>query len=86
MRKPVVVFVIRQLFLFAAIWFHAPDLHTPAADRIEVNILAVRRILWPIVQSRRGRELNFVSSLDRDAVNVELAVALPGVDHELPVW
>jgi hypothetical protein len=47
--KPVIEVVIANLFLRAAVRFHAPDLHRSAADGIEVDIFAVRRIFRPIV-------------------------------------
>ena len=31
MREPIVVFIIGDLFLFASIGFHPPDLHVPDA-------------------------------------------------------
>ena len=75
MGKPVVVRIISQLLLIAAIRSHAPDLHAPTADRTEVDILAVGCIFRPIVQPNGGCELRFLAPINRNTINIIVAVA-----------
>ena len=41
MGEPIVVFVVGQLLLIAAVGLHAPELHFPAAYGIEVDEFSV---------------------------------------------
>ncbi len=52
--KPVVVFVVGDLFLRGAIGMHAPDLHLTGADGIEVDKLAVGRIFGAVIETFGG--------------------------------
>ena len=67
-REPVVELIRRNLFLAASVRPHAPDLHAAGALGVEVNVVAVRRVLGPVVESlgrwsdgfRRRRSIGMV--------------------------
>src|SRR6267378_4933875 len=80
-REPVVEVVVRDLLLPGPVGPHAPDLHPSAAHRVEVDVLAVGRVLRSVVESRHGGEADLVATVDRNLVNIEVAVSLADV-HE----
>src|SRR5207302_8448456 len=85
MRKPVVVIAGCDLFLLTAVGFHPPDLHRAAPFRVEVDVLAVGRVVRAVVQTGRCGELLFVPTLDRDGVDVELAVSFAAKGERLAI-
>src|SRR2546426_8589510 len=76
MRKPIVDFVRGDLFLLAAVCAHPPDLHRAAALGIEVNELAVGRIVRAVVESLGGRETPFFAAGCGNRVDVEITMPL----------
>src|SRR5205823_1072914 len=52
-REPVVEIIVGDLLLSASVWSHPPDLHSSASRRVEVDVLAVGRVLRAVVESRR---------------------------------
>src|SRR6266566_4433969 len=74
--EPVVIVVGENLLLITAVGLHAPDLHVSGALGVEVNVLAVGRILGTIVETHRGGEACFFSARDWNCVDVEFTVAL----------
>ena len=76
-REPVVPLVDSDLFLFAPIGPHAPDLHVPGALRIKVDVFSVRRIFRAVIQPFGGRQPRFFAARNRDGVDIEIVVALP---------
>ncbi len=44
MRKPVVILIKCNLFLFCSIWSHSPYLHCSCPDCIEIDPLSIRAI------------------------------------------
>ena len=48
--------VRRDLFLFAAVGIHSPDLHHAGSFGVEINVLAVRRVVGAVVQAVGGCE------------------------------
>src|SRR5258708_9224931 len=85
MREPVVGIVGEDLRLIAAVSVHTPDLHVAGALGIEIDVLAVRRILGAVVQALGRGQASFFAASDGDAVNIKLAVALPDKRERLPV-
>src|SRR3979409_992555 len=81
-RKPVVVLVVGQLFLVAAIRLHTPDLHHSTPGRVEVDVLAVGRILRTIVHARTSGQLAVLATPSRNTVDVKVPVALASKDEE----
>ena len=80
--------VERHLPLFRAVGVHPPDPHLAGADRVEVDGLAVGRVVGPVVQPRRRREpplLRRFLGIRGDRVDVELAVAARAIGQGLPV-
>ena len=57
-RKPVVEFVVGDLFLCAAVGLHSPDLHFSTSGGVEVNVSPIRGKLRTIVQAGRIGEAN----------------------------
>src|SRR6185436_8231806 len=80
-RKPVVDAVVGDLLLIAPIGSHAPDLHSAGAGRVEVDVFAVGRVLWAVIQSRRCRQARLWPPARACPVNVEVAGALADVDN-----
>ena len=75
MRKPVRVFLVaRHLRLVRAVGVHPPDLHDAGAHRVEPDA-PVGRVVRPIVEARRRGEPALVAALDRNRVDVVLALA-----------
>ena len=70
MWKPVVVVVGGYLLLIATVCVHAPDLHQPCPHRIEVDELAIGRIIGTVVQTNRGCQLRLFAAVSRDGVDV----------------
>src|SRR5205807_3887248 len=62
-----------------------PDLHRAGPFRVEVNELSVGRVIRAVVQTGRCGELLFVATLDRDGVDVELAIAFAAKGERLAV-
>src|SRR5712692_2296458 len=85
MRKPVVVFVRGDLLLAGPIRAHAPNLHRAAALRIEVDELAVGRIIRAVIKSLRGGEPRLFAATRGNGVNVEVAIALRAVSQRFAV-
>src|ERR1041385_9243603 len=50
-REPIVELIGRDLFLLRAVGFHSPDLHTPGAFGIEIEPVAVRRVVRAVIES-----------------------------------
>src|SRR6266568_7438070 len=83
--KPVVVIVGEHLFLIAPVSLHAPNQHMPAALGVEINVLAIGRILGAIVKTFRGRQPSFISACGWNRVDVELVVALANKGEGLAI-
>src|ERR1700678_3130850 len=81
--KPVIELVGGYLLLIAAVGFHPPDLHCAGANRIEINELAVRRVLWAVVQPRGRRQAGLVAAPRGDGIDVEFAAALTAKGQHL---
>ena len=77
--------VERDLLLVAPVRLHPPDLHVARAVGVEVDPLAVRRQLRAVVDAFGRGQPDFLAAIDGDLVEVELAVALPGVEQPLLV-
>src|SRR4029077_15742401 len=75
-REPVVEIIRRDLFLSAAVRLHAPDLHEAGALGVEVNIFAIRRVVWTIVEPLCGSETSLVAAGDWDGVDIEISISL----------
>ena len=75
-RKPVVKFVRGDLFLCASVRPHTPDLHGPGAVGVKVNVLAVGRILGPVVEPLGGSQAGFIATCDRNGVDIEVPIPL----------
>src|SRR5437867_4818266 len=86
MRKPVVVIVVENLLLLAAVSLHAPNLHVPGALRVEINVLTIWRIFRTVVQSFRSCTSSFIASGDGNRVDIKVAVALTNECKSLSVW
>src|SRR4051812_40803607 len=84
-REPVIVFIAGHLFLAAAVWFHAPDLHEAAPVGIEIDVLSIRRVIGAIIQARRSGEAALVTARNGYGVDIEFTVALTAVGHGLSV-
>src|SRR3984885_8754843 len=80
-RCPVVQIVGGDLLGTGAIRMHAPDLHIPAAIGIEVNVLAVRRVIRVVVNFGACGEGRLGSTVRGDGVDVS-AAALDGAGEE----
>src|ERR1700687_5546628 len=76
-REPVVVVVGKDLHLLAAVGLYSPNMHVPGALGIEINVLPIRRIFRPIVESRCCRQSLLLATFHWNCVNVKIAVALP---------
>src|SRR6266568_7932176 len=85
MRKPVVVFVRGDLLLAGPIRAHAPNLHRAAALRIEVDELAIGRIIRAVIESLRGGQPRLFAAIRGNGVNVEVAVAFRAVSQRFAV-
>src|SRR5688500_4324470 len=87
--KPVVVLVEGDLLGMAAVGPHAPDLHRARAHGVEVDVLAVGRVLWAIVERAGRREGRLYLRVDVDgpeiAIVAGLALASTGEDELLAV-
>ena len=79
MRKPIVELVVRYLLLLGAVGAHPPEVHPAGAVGVEVNPLAVGRIIGAVVQAPCRREPRLRAAAGRDAVNVELPMAFRAV-------
>src|SRR6202035_1586029 len=80
-RKPVVELIRSNLLLLASVGPHAPDLHAAGPFGIEVDVLAVRRILGAIVQTlRRGQARFFGSGASGSSYRVDIEVAISLAD------
>src|SRR5258706_11903722 len=75
-REPVVVVVGKYLRLLAPVGLHSPNLHVPGALGIGIDVLTVRRIFRPVVETLGGGQASFFAAVDGYGVNVKLAVAL----------
>src|SRR5262245_42926325 len=76
MWKPVVVIIDGDLRLLASIGLHSPDLHPARSLGVEIDILAVRRVVGAIVQTRRRGKTLLFSAFNRNCVDIELIVPL----------
>src|SRR3954471_6388620 len=85
MWKPVVVIVGENLLLSAAVSMHPPDLHGPGTLRIEIDVLPVRRIFWPVIEALRGRQPSFLPARRRNRKNIEVAISLAHKRQHLSV-
>src|SRR5258708_37072094 len=85
MREPVIPLVGRKLLLPGAIRAHPPDLHLPGALGVEVDILAVWRVLRSVVEALGRRQTSLRAAIDPDRVNIKFAVALPGERQSPPI-
>src|SRR5262249_25057242 len=72
-------------FLLSTISAHSPDLHRPAAFGIEIDELAVRRIIRSIVEARGGGEARLGAARDGNGVDIKFLVALGTVNEGLRV-
>src|SRR5208282_4407613 len=62
-----------------AVGSHPPDLHHAVTVRIEVDVFAVRRILWAIVQARGAGQARLFAAGCGNRVNVEVAIPLGAI-------
>ena len=85
MREPVVVIVVRYLFLVTAIRLHSPDLHVSGALGVEINVSAVGRVLGAVVESGSSGQAGFLAACSGDGVYVEVVAALAGKGQGLSV-
>src|SRR5258708_6772777 len=84
-RKPIVLFAKRDLFLLASIGAHPPDLHVPGAFGVEVNVLSIGRVFRPIIQSLGGSKSRLLAAGSRNRVDIEIAIPLADERQRLPV-
>src|SRR5690349_6866666 len=75
MCEPIVVSIIGDLFLLAAVGMHAPYLHGACPDRVEINIFSIRCIFGAIIQSLGGGQLYLLPSGGGHFIYIELAIA-----------
>src|SRR2546423_1606376 len=85
MRKPVVKRIRGHLFLLATIGLHPPDLHAARSVGIEVNKLAVRGVVRPIIESFSRSQALLFAPIERDCIDVKLAVSFGTVGEGGPV-
>src|SRR5438046_2247094 len=85
MREPVVEFIRGHLLLLAAIRMHAPDLHPAAPVRIEINPLAIRRIIRTVIQSIRARQASLSPAVQWNGVDIEVAISLGTISERQAV-
>src|SRR5712671_2591122 len=85
MRKPIIQFIRSHLLLLAAVRMHAPDLHRAAPVRIEINPLAIRRIIRTVIQSVRARQASLSPAVQWNGVNIKVAVSLGAISKRLAV-
>ena len=85
MREPVAVVVGCDLFLFRAVGFHPPDLHSAGPLGIEINIFPVRRIIRAVVQTGRGGQACFPAAVNGNRVNVELTVSFGAISERFAI-
>src|SRR5436190_7236809 len=85
MREPVVIIVLGDLRLIAAIGVHAPDLHQAGPLGIEVNIFFIQRVFRSIIQTGGVGQPEFGSASSRDRVNIEFLVSLAAKSQRFSV-
>src|SRR5262245_48562781 len=86
MWEPVVIFVVENLFLSAAIRLHPPDLHQSRAYRVEVDIIPIWRIFRAIVQAFGRSQASLISATYWNRINIKLAVTLGTICQPLSIW
>src|ERR1051325_736387 len=85
MGEPIVIVTPRHLRLLTPIRFHPPDLHPAGAFGVEVNPPAIGAIIRTVVQSRSTRQPCLFSTVNRDEIDVEIAVPFRAVGERFPV-
>src|SRR5437870_9910480 len=78
MRKPVIVLVVCDLLLSAAVRLHPPDLHRPATNRVEVDVFAIGTVLRAIVQPFSSRKPDLFATLRGYFIDVKLSISFSG--------
>ncbi len=79
MGKPVVQLVVGQLLLLGPVGPHPPDLHGAAANGVEVDVCAIRRVLRSVVESRGIGQADLRATLHRNFVDVVITPTLRGI-------
>src|SRR5215470_6635669 len=85
MWKPIVCIIRDYAFLSRAVWMHTPDLHGACALRVEIDVLAIWRVVRPVVQAFGRGQANFFSAGGGDGENVEVGVSFTYKGERLAV-
>ena|SRR5438477_8775367 len=84
-RKPIVRIVGGHAFLIGAVGMHAPDLHGAGTLRIEIDVLAIWRIVRSVVQAFGRGQANFFSAGSGNAENIEVAISFTDKGERLAI-
>jgi len=88
-RKPVYKLVVEShLLRVAPIRLRSPHFHAAASFRIEVDVVAVRGIVQPVIKSRGVGKPSFfprAGLLRGNRINIKLALSFSAIDQRLPI-
>src|ERR1700676_1074716 len=85
MRKPIIEFIIGNLLLVLAVWFHTPDLHRTRANGIKINVFSVRRVFRTIIQALDIGQPDFLSASRWYFIHIKFSVAFTTEYKEIAI-